>query len=55
MGEPLETTEPLEGVVGRGGRLICKGFVVAGEFEDVSIPRSGGRLDGNEGGWRDMT
>jgi hypothetical protein len=31
VGEPLETTEALLGVVGRGGRFICNGLVAEDE------------------------
>jgi hypothetical protein len=54
MGEPLETTETLLGVVGRGGRFICKGLVIEGGYIDVSTPEGWGRLDGNGGRWRDI-
>jgi hypothetical protein len=54
VGEPLETTEALLGVVGRGGRLICNGLVAEDEYGDVSMPVYPGRLDGKGGVWRDM-
>lgn len=54
MGEPLETTEALLGVVGRGGRFILKGSVAEDGYGDVSIPGNPGRLDGKGGVWRDM-
>ena len=54
MGEPLETTEALLGVVGRGGRFICNGLVAEDEYGDVSMLESPGRLDGKGGVWRDM-
>lgn len=54
MGEPLETTEALLGVVGRGGRFIRKGSVAEDGYGDVSIPGNPGRLDGKGGVWRDM-
>ena len=54
MGEPLETTEALLGVVGRGGRFILKGSVAEDEYGDVSIPGNPGRLDEKGGVWRDM-
>lgn len=57
MGEPFETNEALLallGVVGLGGRFICKGFMAEDEYWDVSIPGRAGRLDGKGGGWRDI-
>jgi len=54
VGEPLETTEALLGVVGRGGRFIRKGSVAEDENGDVSIPGNTGRLDEKGGVWRDM-
>ena len=54
MGEPLETTEALLGVVGRGGRFSRKGSVAEDGYGDVSIPGNPGRLDEKGGVWRDM-
>jgi hypothetical protein len=54
VGEPFETSEALLGVVGLGGRFICKGFMAEDEYWDVSIPGRAGRFDGKGGGWRDI-